>query len=112
MGYEQYWGNNDAEVLKEYIEAERLRRERDNESAWLHGLYVYRAISVALANAFSKKGSQPEKYPERPFDFYQKPKTEEEKQAEAEQEAEAEREKLVTYLNNVRRAQEIKQERK
>ena len=60
-----------------YRKAYRLRRETENEQAWLQGLYVFDAFAVCLANAFAKSGQKRQKYLERPIDIF--PLTEEEK---------------------------------
>lgn len=51
--------------LRPYLIAEELRAEQDNFNAWLSGLYVYNAVSVAMANSFSK-GSKA-KYMQKPI---------------------------------------------
>lgn len=38
-----------------YIQREKRKQKNINYTAWLHGLYVHEAVSVALSNAFSKK---------------------------------------------------------
>ena len=72
----QYW-DEDPRLAIAYREAHRLRRQEDNENAWLHGMYVYDALAVALSNAFGKRGSKKLNYIERPVDIM--PLTEEEK---------------------------------
>lgn len=102
MTYEEYWGSNDPERLREYREAERLRTERKNQEAWLQGLYFYNAVSVALYNAFRKKGSEAEHYPEKPFDISGKPKPENNEPTD--EERQAERLKLIARLNAAKAA--------
>ena len=69
MGYDEFWdGKPDRAVA--YREAYRLRREAENEQAWLQGLYVYDAFVVCLSNAFSKRGSNKQQYLERPIDIF------------------------------------------
>lgn len=48
--------------LLDYDEAYRLRRKIEDEQALYLGRYFYEAVSTALANAFSKKGSKPIQY--------------------------------------------------
>ena len=62
-------------------------------------MYFYEGISVCLANAFSKKGTTPKKYPSEPYSFCQKEKTEEEKNQE-----EKEKLKAKLYMQNMVRA--------
>lgn len=67
-----------------YRKAYRLKREIDNEQAWLAGLYVYDAFAVCLCNAFSKRGSKKQEYLEKPIDIF--PLTEREKKTREQQE--------------------------
>lgn len=76
MTYEQYWEQSPYLVVA-YRKAYRLRREADNEQAWLQGLYVFDAFAVCLANAFAKRGAKKQTYIEKPIDIY--PLTEREK---------------------------------
>lgn len=76
MTYEQYWEQS-PHLAVVYRKAYRLRRETENEQAWLQGLYVFDAFAVCLANAFAKSGQKRQRYLERPIDIF--PLTEEEK---------------------------------
>ena len=76
MTYEQYWVESPYLVIA-FRKAYRLRREVENENAWLHGLYVYNAVAVCLSNALSKRGSKKQEYIDRPIDIF--PLTEKEK---------------------------------
>ena len=76
MSYEQYWEQSPYLVVS-YRKAYRLRRETENEQAWLQGLYVFDAFAVVMANVFAKRGSKRQEYLERPIDIY--PLTEREK---------------------------------
>lgn len=69
MSYEQYWDEPPILAVA-YREAFRLKRELDNEMAWLQGLYVYDAFAVVLANVFSKRGSRKQNYLEKPIDIF------------------------------------------
>lgn len=83
MTYEQYWEQSPYLAVA-YRKAYRLRREADNEQAWLQGLYVFDAFAVCLANAFAKRGSKKQNYIEKPIDIY--PLTEREKKRREAQE--------------------------
>lgn len=81
----QYWEESPCLVVA-YRKAYRLRREADNEQAWLQGLYVFDAFAVCLANAFAKRGSKKQNYIDKPIDIF--PLTErEKKRREAEENA-------------------------
>lgn len=83
MTYEQYWEQS-PHLAVVYRKAYRLRRETENEQAWLQGLYVFDAFAVCLSNAFAKSGAKRQKYLERPIDIF--PLTEaEKKRREAEE---------------------------
>ena len=85
MTYEQYWEQSPYLAVA-YRRAYRLKREAENEQAWLQGLYVFDAFAVCLANAFAKRGSKKQNYIENPIDIY--PLTErEKKRREAEENA-------------------------
>lgn len=83
MTLEQFW-DEPPFLAVFYRKAFRLKREIDNEQAWLAGLYVYDAFAVCLANAFSKRGSKKHDYLEKPVDLF--PLTEREKKRREQQE--------------------------
>lgn len=78
MTAEEYW-DGEAELPQWYMQAERLKQKRENELAWLNGLYVYHALCNASPLLGFKK-SKPEKYPKEPFDIFAETDTEEEKE--------------------------------
>ena len=69
MSYEQYWEGSPFLAVV-YRKAYRLKRQIENEQAWLQGLYFYDAFAVCLANAFGKKGGKKQQYVDRPFDIF------------------------------------------
>jgi hypothetical protein len=83
MSYEQYWEQSPYLTVA-YRKAYRIKRETENEQAWLQGLYVFDAFAVVLANVFSKRGAKKQKYIERPIDIF--PLTEREKKRRDEEE--------------------------
>ena len=87
----EYW-HGDPTHLKYYVKAHELKNEQKNEELWLQGLYIYNAISVVMHNAFSKKGTQPEKYLEKPIRLTPIPEKETKKNAEKE------RQKIIADL--------------
>lgn len=96
--YDLYWHSNDPEILREYVEADKLRQKRKDIEAWMQGAYIKKAIESSIGNAFLEKGAQPIEYPEHPLSYEPPEKTEKEKQDEAERE----RLRLVAYLDGVR----------
>ena len=69
----QYW-DGDPALPRYYREADGLRMERQNEEAWLQGMYVYDAIIrlTPILHAFAKKGAKPKPYVEEPYPITQK----------------------------------------
>lgn len=105
MTYEQYWEQSPF-LATAYRKAYKLRREVDNENAWLAGLYVYDAFAVALSNAFRHKGAKKETYVERPFDLF--PLTEKEKKRREQEEFK----KMNDALQAIRDAQQREKRKK
>ena len=105
MTYEQFW---DAPpfLATTYRKAYRLKREMDNENAWLSGLYMYDAFAVCLANAFSKRGAKRQDYLERPIDIF--PLTEREKNRREQEELK----KMDAALQAMRDAQQREKKKK
>lgn len=95
MTYDQFW-YGDVRAFKSYVDADMERQKRRNEEFWLQGLYVYDAISSAIQNAFSKPGSHPKRYAEKPYPIFEK--SEEEKQAEKEAQEEKEKAFALAYM--------------
>ena len=83
MTYKEYWDGT-PRLAVAYRKAYKLRREVENENAWLAGLYVYDAVAVCMANAFGKKGAKKQNYIERPIDIF--PLTEREKKRREQEE--------------------------
>ena len=83
MSYEQYWEQSPFLAVV-YRKAYRLKRQIENEQAWLQGLYIYDAFAVCMANAFGKRGSKKQQYVDKPFDIF--PLTEQEKRQREQEE--------------------------
>lgn len=68
MTFEQYW-NEDCCLVEYYRKAYELKKKRDNEMAWLQGMYIYEALCDAspVLNAFAKKGTKPHPYSTEPY---------------------------------------------
>jgi hypothetical protein len=83
MTYEQYWESS-PRLAVAYRKAYRIKREIENEQAWIQGLYVFDAFAVCLSNAFSKRGAKKQTYIEKPIDIF--PISEQEKKRREAQE--------------------------
>lgn len=100
MTYDEFWeGKPDRAVA--YRQAYKLRRETENEQAWLQGLYVYDAFAVCLSNAFSKRGAKKLQYLERPIDIF--PLTEKEKKRREKQEMDKMQQIMESMIQEQRR---------
>ena len=83
MTYAEFW-DAPPRLAIAYRKAWRLKKESDNEQAWLNGLYVFDAFAACLANVFAKRGAKKQTYIERPIDIF--PLTEREKKRRAAEE--------------------------
>lgn len=92
ISYDEYW-NGDYTKFKYYEEAYKLEIERKNQELWMQGLYFYEGITTALSNAFAKKGSKPQSYPDKPHRITSL--TEEEKEEEKRKQVEEFRKQLM-----------------
>ena len=89
MSYEEFW--HGSPILCEFYRKKHLLEiEQRNQEMWLHGLYIFDAVAVAVSNCFSK---HKQKYLSEPIRII--PKTEDELQAEKEET----RRKMVDRLN-------------
>lgn len=59
MTYDQFW-DGDCEMARYYRECHELRKEMDNESMWILGMYVAKAAASAIHGRKAK-------YPDEPF---------------------------------------------
>lgn len=88
MPYEEYWYGHPY-LVKLYKDIYNHKRKEENQKMWVNGMYMQKAVSVAISNAFGHRA----KYFEKPLDIF--PKTEEEKQ----QDVLRERQKIIESLN-------------
>lgn len=104
MSYEDFW-YGPAFMTTFYKDAYKLRVRQQDENNWMLGMYVYEAIlnCSPVLHAFSKKGTKPLPYPEKP---YLTDQLVEKTEAEKEQEMENERLKFIVQMNNWFRATE------
>lgn len=80
MTYEQFW-EQDCELVKYYNKAAKIKRDMENQQAWLQGAYVYEAIGnlVPVLGFNMKKGAKATPYRSEPFPL-SKEKVEEKQQ--------------------------------
>lgn len=67
MSYSDFW-DGDCAMVRYYREADEHRRDRENFNAWLHGLYIYRAVidAAPVLNPMNKRHT-PHKYLKEPL---------------------------------------------
>ena len=85
MTYEQYW-YGDPLMVRAFYKANKLRRQREDENAWLYGMYVLNALNATVGNMFRKPGTEAAEYPSEPITI----RAEREKRERTEQEQEQE----------------------
>ena len=102
MSYNDFW-YGPAFMTTFYRDANKLKLRRQDENNWMIGMYVYEAIldCSPVLHAFSKKGTKPLPYAEKP---YLMDRLQEKTEAEKEQEMENERLKFMVQMNNWYRA--------
>ena len=61
VSYDEFWKLT-PRSLKVIVAGYKLRRRVDDEKAWLLGNYIFDAVSIAMGNAFRKKGQKPKEY--------------------------------------------------
>ena len=105
MSYEQYWEQSPCLAVA-YREAWKLKKQAENEQAWLQGLYVCDAFAVCLANVFAKRGAKKQMYLEQPIDIFP-PTEQEKKRREAEEYA-----KMQKAMEAMVRKQRLKKKSK
>ena len=68
MSYDEYW-YGDAYRAKFYREAFELNVRHKDEEFWMQGMYIYDAICrvAPILHAFSKSGTKPLPYPDKPY---------------------------------------------
>lgn len=64
----EYW-DGDCLLVRVYRQAQRLRDEREDALAWLHGRYIYDALRLVspLFHEFTKNKLKEMPYPEKPY---------------------------------------------
>ena len=108
MSYNEFWYGA-AYMTKFYRESNKLRLKQQDENNWMLGMYVYEAIMDCspILHAFSKKGTKPLPYADKPF-LLDKIVPREKTKEEIERDRENERLKAMIHFNNVFRAMEQK----
>lgn len=88
MSSAEYW-EGDPSLPRYFRKAFKMRQERENEQAWLHGLYVYDATISALTH-LSKDKKDHKSYALKPYSFDPEEQAEEQEAQVEEAQAQAE----------------------
>lgn len=86
MSYDEYWYGEPYRT-KFYREAHKLKVRQKDEETWIQGMYIYEALCKVspILHAFSKKGTKPLPYTDKPYmSSVSELQTEQEKQKEVE----------------------------
>lgn len=97
MSYDEFW-HGDVYRTKFYREAYKIKVRQKDEQLWMQGMYIYEALCDVspILHAFSKKGTKPLQYSNKPY-LARSESGELEK--ETEQSAENERLKAILHFN-------------
>ena len=68
MTYNEFW-NDDFFKCKYYREMHKLKVKQKDEEMWIQGMYIYEALCKVspILHAFSKKGTKPLPYSDKPY---------------------------------------------
>lgn len=68
MSYDEFW-YGDAYRTKFYSDSHKLKVKQKDEEMWIQGMYIYEALCKVspILHAFSKKGTKPLPYAEKPY---------------------------------------------
>ena len=84
MSYDEFW-HGDLYLTKFYRESYLIQVKQKDEELWMQGMYIYEALCKVspILHAFSKKGTKPLPFSEKPY-LSNSPavKTQEEKEQE------------------------------
>ena len=84
----EYW-DGDALLPRYFRKAFKMRQERENERAWLNGLYVYDAMISSLTHLDKNKNNH-KNYASKPYSFTKEENEQEQKAKVEEAQAQAE----------------------
>lgn len=68
MSFDEFW-HGEAYLTKFYREAYKLKVKQKDEELWMQGMYIYEALCKVspILHAFSKNGTKPLPYSEKPY---------------------------------------------
>lgn len=68
MSYDEFWYGSPYRT-KFYLDSHKLKVKQKDEEMWIQGMYIYEALCKVspILHAFSKKGTKPLPYSEKPY---------------------------------------------
>lgn len=68
MTYDEFWYKSPYRT-KFYLDSHKLKVKQRDEEMWMQGMYIYEALCDVspILHAFSKKGTKPLRYSEKPY---------------------------------------------
>lgn len=95
MSYDEFWFDSPYRA-KFYREAKEIKSRQKDEELWLQGVYIYDALCRVspILHAFSKSGTKPLPYLEKPFSH-----DNDDNKTEIDKEKEAENARLVAQVH-------------
>lgn len=68
MSYDEFWYDSPYRA-KFYLDSHKLKVRQKDEEMWIQGMYIYEALCKVspVLHAFSKKGTKPLPYSEKPY---------------------------------------------
>lgn len=68
MPYDEFWHGSPYRA-KFYLDSHKLKVKQKDEEMWIQGMYIYEALCKVspVLHAFSKKGTKPLPYAEKPY---------------------------------------------
>ena len=68
MSYDEFWHGSPYRA-KFYLDSHKLKVKQKDEEMWIQGMYIYEALCKVspVLHAFSKKGTKPLPYAEKPY---------------------------------------------
>ena len=100
MSYDEFWYGSPYRAMF-YRNSHKLKVKQKNEEMWMQGMYIYEALCDVspILHAFSKKGTKPLPYSEKPY-LADRLDIKEKTQEEIEQEEENKRLIAQIHFNN------------
>lgn len=68
MSYDEFWYDSPYRA-KFYLDSHKIKVKQKDEEMWIQGMYIYEALCKVspILHAFSKKGTKPLPYSEKPY---------------------------------------------